>query len=302
MDYNIEAIGIGNVRVVIKKGANGLAEIIQQKGYYAFGMEISQFSSGTGTSKNWYNGKEIQDDFGLYWYDYGARFYDPALGRWHSVDNKAEKYYSNTPYAYAANNPIRFIDPDGNEIVDANGKRITYTSSKGWSPNATTDVKTFYTALMLTSTDAKQWDKAYNSDRKIEMKIVGELNDPKTGQPVFGLTHKSITKDKNFQYKVKDNMKIEISLTNIENSMNDENLELNIRQAIGATAGHEIEHTTKENTDINIHNIEFPFAQKDVEKEPSKIGQDIRNESREANRINKPMKPIEGFVKTNMEN
>lgn len=91
-------------------------------------------------------------------------------------------------------------------------------------------------------------------------------------------------------------MKIEISLTNIEKSMNDVNAGLNIRQAIGATAGHEIEHTTKENTDINIHNIELPFAKKDIEKEPNRIGQNIRNEGREANRINKPMKHIEGYV------
>ena len=76
-------------------------------------MEISQFSAGTGTSKNWYNGKEIQDDFGLYWYDYGARFYDPMLGRFHTIDPKATDYYFQSPYVYAANNPIRFIDKNG---------------------------------------------------------------------------------------------------------------------------------------------------------------------------------------------
>ena len=90
-----------------------MAEIIQQKGYYSFGMEISQFSAGTGTNKNWYNGKEIQDDFGLYWYDYGARFYDPQLGRWHTLDPMAEESRSWSPYSYAFDNPMRFIDPDG---------------------------------------------------------------------------------------------------------------------------------------------------------------------------------------------
>ena len=104
---------LGNVRVVIRKGGNGQAEIVQQKGYYPFGGEISQFSTGTGTNRHWYNGKELQDDLNLYWYDYGARFYDPMLGRWHSVDPMAETYYSLSPYNYVANNPLKFIDPNG---------------------------------------------------------------------------------------------------------------------------------------------------------------------------------------------
>jgi RHS repeat-associated protein len=104
---------LGNVRVVIRKGGNGQAEIVQQKGYYPFGGEISQFSTGTGTNRHWYNGKELQDDLNLYWYDYGARFYDPELGRWHSVDPLASDYPSWTPYHYVHNNPIVLIDPTG---------------------------------------------------------------------------------------------------------------------------------------------------------------------------------------------
>ncbi|MBP6979000.1 MAG: hypothetical protein KBB71_11875 [Lentimicrobiaceae bacterium] len=60
--------------------------------------------------------KELQAEADLQWYDYGARFYDPQIGRFHTVDRFTEKYYSMTPYQYGANNPILFIDVNGDSI------------------------------------------------------------------------------------------------------------------------------------------------------------------------------------------
>ncbi|WP_312922447.1 RHS repeat-associated core domain-containing protein [Empedobacter brevis] len=49
-------------------------------------------------------------------YDYGARNYDPAIGRWFNMDPMAGKWNSYSPYNFTLNNPINFIDPDGEDV------------------------------------------------------------------------------------------------------------------------------------------------------------------------------------------
>jgi RHS repeat-associated protein len=125
---------LGNIRLSYSKDpATNALKIIEENHYYPFGLKHSGYNSDKmmyvkevmnlkikpvppllKTVYNYkYNGKEYQDELGLNMYDYGARNYDPALGRWMNVDPLAEKLPHASPYAFCLNNPILFVDPDG---------------------------------------------------------------------------------------------------------------------------------------------------------------------------------------------
>ena len=121
---------LGNNCVVVDQSGN----VEEVNHYYPFGGLLSS-SVSNAVQPYKYNGKELDRKNGLDWYDYGARMYDAALGRWHAVDPMSEKYYSWSPYTYCMGNPINHIDPDGNTVViwynnDA-GKKVSYSYSGG---------------------------------------------------------------------------------------------------------------------------------------------------------------------------
>ena len=88
---------LGNTRVTYTAHANGRPEVNQITSYDPYGFVTNQsnwYPTGVTRNKMLYNGKEIQDETlagtKLDWYDYGARLYDPSLGRWHTPDPLAE--------------------------------------------------------------------------------------------------------------------------------------------------------------------------------------------------------------------
>jgi RHS repeat-associated protein len=107
---------VSSIRISLTD-SSGTAAVMSETHYYPFGMSINALSYTNPlqkiANKYLYNSKELQDDLGLGWYDYGKRFYDAEVGRWHGVDPKAEKYKSWSVYQYVRNNPILRNDPNG---------------------------------------------------------------------------------------------------------------------------------------------------------------------------------------------
>jgi len=99
---------LGSVRAVV----NDAGTVLETDDYYPLGGPLPTGTSTTLQPEK-YQGKDWNPAASFNVYDFGARLYDPALGRWISQDPLAEKYYLHSPYLFCAGNPMRFVDPEG---------------------------------------------------------------------------------------------------------------------------------------------------------------------------------------------
>ena len=194
---------LGNTRISFQPNGSSTT-LTQVAEYYPFGSTYLPIYNGSGTSNKYlYNGKEKQDDLlgtgstALDWYDYGARFYDPTIGRWHSIDPLASMDVNSSPYNYALNNPVNLLDPDGlSTHTDSTGNVLAvyndhdngvYSHKTVSSSYASKDGETeTYTDPETGEEKTREKSKLSGGDKRGSTENWDEFVSPETGNTMTG--------------------------------------------------------------------------------------------------------------------
>jgi RHS repeat-associated protein len=234
--------------------------------------------------------------------DYGMRIYDPRLGRFLSVDPLTSKYAELSPYCFVANNPIRYIDADGREIVDPQGRKTIYYDKKGvmhFTKYATADIKRVANALNLTKEGQAQLKRINKSDIKVKINISSNSKIEKKEDGThytYGETVQGNNNEKdNYGKKVNPDGTYgikEATITIYEGTIKEAIKEdsglkyegLTLEQAIGSVASHEGIHATDKaeiNKDLKAEMKGKSY--KEREDKPNKVEKKIIEQSKELN-------------------
>ena len=147
-------------------------EVVQHIEYVPFGEVFVEERNNIWNTPYLFNAKEFDEETGLYYY--GARYYEPRLGLWISCDPEEENYPTFNSYCYTANNPIRYIDTDGEKIVSLRGNIAVTLDRNGkfhFTSNATASIKRVTKALLLTPKGRDMLTKVVKSDINVNIII-----------------------------------------------------------------------------------------------------------------------------------
>ena len=139
-------------RVVMDASGN----VKQVNNYYPSGTLMAERRTDQGVQPYKFGGKELDRTNNMDLYDFEARAYDPVLMRFTRPDPLAGKYYSTSPYAYCANNPVNRVDPTGMDwIEDKKGNVFWYKQiNQDNVPKGYKYIGTEYNGISIISYDA----------------------------------------------------------------------------------------------------------------------------------------------------
>ena len=278
------------------------ANVAQFDAYLPYGELLVDEHSSTEKMPYKFNGKELDEETGLYYY--GARYMSPKTSLWYGVDPLTEEYPSIGVYTYCADNPIRNIDSDGERIIGIKGKDAVYLDKQDkiiFTKFATQDIRRIVAALMMTKEGEKILYYAIRSKILVKMNISIDAKIEKVAAGnnyIYGETLQG-NFNKNDSYGRRENQNgtysiTEASITIYEGTLkedakteNPKHKGLTLEQAIGAVAGHELVHGTygnEINKDIKYELKGKKSARPDREILPNKVEHEIIKQSRDLNK------------------
>jgi RHS repeat-associated protein len=177
---------LGSARVVVDSAGT----VGDKYMYYAFGDNKGSLVSTNQPRR--YTGKPFDDDAGIDLYYYGARYYDPTIGRFISVDPSANQYPSWGPYVYAADNPLKYIDPDGRVLVltgaETDVTQTVQVANEGMGPAGKASVDGNGTVTVTANSDIVG---PASPEQQAMFNTMSAAADPNTATTTIGVTNGS---------------------------------------------------------------------------------------------------------------
>ena len=168
-------------------------EIIEQSHYYPFGLKHKGYNNAVSSNGNsvaqkfGYNNKELEESLGLNLLEYGARNYDASTGRFFNIDRYSESFMPISNYQYGANNPMLYIDYNGDYITigisdkDGNKYSVLYENGRAYHYSKNKDGK-------IVKGDEYDGDSEFVKDAISDL---GKISDTKQGRRIIGKLQQS---------------------------------------------------------------------------------------------------------------